>query len=280
MGQGKEYWRQIIYLSAYENGEKGESVGYVSIGVRNELCEVQIYYRGGAYNREGRTIQPIYIFLDGCAVEGEELTLREGMLAEGFETATGNFLNTGRNILQLEAIYLEGTDCGICGGRTDGQVLIGKDRYSVTKWMDTVTGVMTGREAEFTGDKREELQETWSLSECMERLPELKLPFDGVRRKCCRMTLKDMERMPSEWNFLRENHFLLHGYYEYQHLLLGQLCARHGARYVIGVPGEYGMREQYMAESFGFQDFSPIEQGKKHRGSFGYWYYYLTKAAY
>ena len=83
-----------------------------------------------------------------------------------------------------------------------------------------------------------------------------------------------------KWEFLKKNHFLLHGYYEYHHLLLGKLCGRHGERFVLGVPGEYGAREQYMAENFGFQDFSPLEQGKKRRGSFGYWYFYLTKASY
>ena len=279
MGQEQQFWRQVIYLSGYDNQEKGKSVGYVSVVIRNELCEVQIYYRGWTRDKDRNRIQPIFLFSDGSAVEGEEFFVREGMLAEEFETATENFLNTGRNIRKLEVIYLDGTEYEICGGRPDGQALFEFDRYSVTKWMDTVTKVMAEQETE-VAKERKKLQETWSLPEYMERLPELKLPFDGVRRKCCRMTLKDLERMPKEWDFLKENHFLLHGYYEYQHLLLGQLCARHGERFVIGVPGEYDMREQYMAESFGFQDFSPIEQGKKRRGSFGYWYYYLTKASY
>ena len=278
--QKGEYRRQLIYFSSYEKREKAKRAGYAAVFIRNELCEVQIYYRGEGKSGGDGKVQPVFLFQDGSAVEGEELTLTEGMAVDGFETASENFLRTGRNIACLEAIYLEGTAYGICGGRVDGQSLFGEDTYSVTRWMDTVTEVVTEKPEELTGEALPALQETWSLAECMERLPELKLPFDGVRRRCCRMTLQDMEHMPKEWRFLKENHFLLHGFYEYHHLLLGKLCGRHGERFVIGVPGEYGAREQYMAESFGFQDFSPIEQGKKHRGSFGYWYFYLTRASY
>lgn len=276
--QKGDYCRQLVYFSSYRDREKGNRAGYAAIFIRNELCEIQIYYRGRKKDAEGK-VQPVYVFCDGSAVEGEEIAIKEGMATCGFETATENFLRTGRNIHALEAIYLEGTGEGVCGGRTDGQALFGEDTYSVTKWMDTVTEIVTEREEELRQDACK-LQETWNLNECMERLPELKLPFDGIRRRSCRMTLADMEHLPKEWKVLKENHFLLHGYYEYHHLLFGKLCGRHGERFVIGVPGEYGPREQYMAECFGFSDFAPLEQGKKHRGSFGYWYYYLTREAY
>lgn len=274
------YRRQLVYFSAYRQKEKAEKAGYAAIFIRNELCEVQIYYRGEGNSESKGKVQPVYVFRDGSAVEGEEIVLREGMAVDGFKTATENFLQTGRNITYLEAIYLDGTSYGICGGRVDGHALFGEDTYSVTKWMDTVTEVVSEQREELEGATLRELQETWSLSEYMERLPELKLPFDGVRRRCCRMTLKDLGHMPKEWRHLKDNHFLLHGYYEYHHLLIGKLCGRHGERFVLGVPGEYGPREQYMAECFGFSDFSPLEQGKKHRGSFGYWYFYLTRASY
>ncbi|MBP3610936.1 MAG: hypothetical protein J6J42_11450 [Lachnospiraceae bacterium] len=119
--------------------------------------------------------------------------------------------------------------------------------------------------------------ERWTLEQCMEQLPEQKLPFDGIRRKCCRMTLEELGHLPKEWDGLKENNFLLHGYYEYHHLLLIQLCGRCGIRYAIGVPGKFCYINQYMAENFGFVDFSPLEQGKRRKGSFGYWCCYLEK---
>lgn len=286
----KEYRRQLVYFSSYENREKSKRAGYAGIFIRGELCEIQIFYRGRCRPEGREMIQPVYIFRDGSSVEGEEIPLREGMATAGFETASENFLRTGRNIRNLEAIYLEGAADAICGGRVDGQSLLGEDTYSVTRWMDIVTAVMGEQEGEAPPEENEpaevqvikgkgDSEEKWKLSECMERFPALKLPFDGVRRQCCRMTLEDMKHLPKEWDGLMSNHFLLHGYYEYHHLLLARLCGRHGERFVLGVPGEYGMREQYMAESFGFQDFSPLEQGKRRRGSFGYWYFYLTGGA-
>lgn len=279
-----EYKRQLIYFSSYENREKGTRAGYAAILIRGELCEIQIYYRGGCKPEAERRIQPVYLFLDGSAVEGEELPVEEGMAAGCIQTATDNFLGTGRSIRTLEAVYIEGTAYPICGGRVDGQALFGAPGSSITRWMDAVTEVMEemeGLKTEAAVGKEEcGKEEIWSLPEYIERLPKLQLPFDGARRQCCRMTLEDMEHLPQEWEFLKNNHFLLHGYYEYHHLMLGKLCGRCGERFVLGVPGEYGAREQYMAENFGFQDFSPLEHGKRRRGSFGYWYFYLTKASY
>ena len=289
-----EHKRQLIYFSSYENKEKGKRAGYAAILIRGELCEVQIYYRGSCKPEANGCVQPVYLFIDGSAVEGDELRVEEGMATGNVETATDNFLATGRSVENLEGIYLEGANGGICGGRADGQALFWEEGCAVTRWMDAVTAVMEGEaateegaeesayggESLYKGSKTEQRTEKWSLAECVERFPKLRLPFDGVRRQCCRMTLEDMKYLPQEWEFLRNNHFLLHGYYEYHHLMLGKLCGRCGERFVLGVPGEYGAREQYMAENFGFRDFSPLEQGKRRRGSFGYWYFYLTKAPY
>ena len=74
-----EYRRQLVYFSSYENREKSKRAGYAAIFVKNELCEVEVYYHGqGKKEGEGR-VQPVYVFQDGCAVEGEEITLTEGM---------------------------------------------------------------------------------------------------------------------------------------------------------------------------------------------------------
>jgi len=67
------------------------------------------------------------------------------------------------------------------------------------------------------------------------------------------------------------NSFLLHGYYNYHHLLLtraerkGELC------YYIGVPGVYSEQEQMMASMFGFQEFRMLKGPGTGKGSFGYW---------
>lgn len=274
----KKYKRQVVYFFTYDNKEKQEDCGYATIYIRGELCEIQMYYREepGEGKKE---IRSVFLFRDGSAVEGETGEVREGMGVIGVNTASEDFLGTGRSVETLEAIYIDGTGTGICGGRIDGQDLFGEDTYSVTRWLDTVSDVMEQGDDAVFEEPAEYCPEPecWSFSDFMERLPEMKLPFDGIRKKCCRLTLEDMEHLPKELATLKENHFLLHGYYEYHHVLLARLCGRHGEHFAVGVPGEYGNRQQYMAESFGFSDFAPLEQGKRHRGSFGYWYYYCPR---
>ncbi len=273
-----EYNRQMIYFSVYQNGERKRRAGYMGLYRKGMSCDVQIYYREDRREKEdNQSICPVYLFRDGSSMDGIVLPIVEGMAMGCFETDVKNFLSSGKSMEELEAVYIEGVFDGICGGRLDGQELLGEDTYSVTKWINKVAEVVEEKKEEFVPEVVQFRKEIWSLSECMERFPEMKLPFDGIRRKCCRMTLEDMEHLPKEWMALKNNHFLLHGFYEYHHLLLAKLCSRYGERYVLGVPGQFGYRDQYMAENFGFQDFSPLEQGKKCRGSFGYWYFYLER---
>lgn len=90
------------------------------------------------------------------------------------------------------------------------------------------------------------------------------------------MELSDFEKFPKKWKGLENNHFLLHGYYQYHHLLLVQLSGVRGEQYAVGVPGEFRYRDQYMAETFGFSAFYPLKKGNRRQGEFGYWYLYLT----
>lgn len=275
--------RTMVYFSVYANGVKTKSAGYAAIFTRGENCDIQLYYRGTA-EEDGCMLQPVYIFQDGTIVLGTEVPLEEGMGMTAHRTMRQDFMQSGRGVEELETIYLDGVKAGICGGRLDGRELE-EAAYTLTDWVDTETvPEPVEREEEEPEEILQEATmfveppcEAWTLSHCMEEFPELKLPFDGMRRKCCRMELKDMEHLPSEWRWLKTNHFLLHGYYEYHHLLLAKLADRYGERYVIGVPGEFNYRNQYMAENFGFYDFAPLEPGRRRGGSFGYWYYYLER---
>lgn len=65
------------------------------------------------------------------------------------------------------------------------------------------------------------------------------------------------------------NSFLMHGYYQHQHLMIGK--NKEGV-YVLGVPGFYG--EKNMAEMFGFPEFRKAKAEQKmgtEEQTFGYW---------
>lgn len=279
-----ECGRRMIYFSTYENGVKTKKSGYAGIFIRGNSCDVQLYYRGEAAVGE-QGLSPVYMFLDGTVIQGDVILLEEGMAAATLHTNRLDFMQSGRRLEELEVIYLDGVSSGICGGRMDGQELTG-ELPVVTEEETVMTGLPMCEQEEEPDEEdeaavyqlfEEEQQavEVWSYSEFLERLPELRLPRDGVRQKCCRMALEDMAHLPEEQANLKENNFLLHGFYEYHHLLFAKLSCRYGERYVLGVPGDFCYRNQYMAENFGFYDFAPLEPGKRRGGCFGYWYYYL-----
>lgn len=65
------------------------------------------------------------------------------------------------------------------------------------------------------------------------------------------------------------NSFLMHGYYQHQHLMIGK--GKEGG-YILGIPGFYG--EKNMAEMFGFPEFrrAKAEQTSEIKEqTFGYW---------
>lgn len=90
-----------------------------------------------------------------------------------------------------------------------------------------------------------------------------------------KITREDMTKLPRKNWYLANNSFLLHGYYNYRHLLL---ISRDGETY-IGVPGIYHHREEMAADSFGFAEFVRIPDGSVALSQeecdaakdFGYW---------
>ncbi len=92
---------------------------------------------------------------------------------------------------------------------------------------------------------------------------------------CTKIQRKDLARLPRcEWK-LSNNSFLLHGYYNYHHLVF----LDDGEWLRVGVPGIYHPKEQKAAEAFGFSEFIRrrdivVELEKEEReedDGFGYW---------
>lgn len=69
---------------------------------------------------------------------------------------------------------------------------------------------------------------------------------------------------------LVNNSFLLHGFYNYGHLILGKLVEEDNAPLYIGVPGVYYDGEKQAAQMFGFVGFESAQQPVQ-AGSYGYY---------
>lgn len=95
---------------------------------------------------------------------------------------------------------------------------------------------------------------------------------------CIRIGPRDLQRLPRGSWVLGNNSFLLHGYYQYRHLLLCRQEQEGGAEYYLGVPGVYNQKEQMMAELFGFEEFRRSGSAGNQSGNFGYWFRKIEEA--
>lgn len=90
----------------------------------------------------------------------------------------------------------------------------------------------------------------------------------GDERIYVKLEPKDFIVLRSNYQHLVNNSFLLHGFYNYRHLILGK-----EKDFYLGVPGVFYEREKMVALMFGFEAFE-CEGGEAEEGKFGY---YLRK---
>ena len=97
---------------------------------------------------------------------------------------------------------------------------------------------------------------------------------EDSRRQIMKIQRGEISILPRcEWK-LANNNFLLHGYYNYRHLVL----IDEGNQLKLGVPGIYHEREARAAATFGFVEFIPMakldaswEEEADENETFGYW---------
>lgn len=127
--------------------------------------------------------------------------------------------------------------------------------------------------AELDRMEKEGARRNYLWDQLMRRYPKV-LAFD-YDNGCDILSIKpqDIGLLPREVWVYGNNSFLLHGYYNYRHLILAKLNNPKGRpRYLLGVPGHYFSNEKYMASMFGFPHFVLARRQPEADGRFGYWY--------
>ena len=81
----------------------------------------------------------------------------------------------------------------------------------------------------------------------------------------------------SKIDHIVNNSFLMHGYYNYDHIIVGKKYDNDKDKelILIGVPGIFHEKEQFMASMFGFPQFQKIDNDSSKEEYNGYWYTYL-----
>lgn len=94
-------------------------------------------------------------------------------------------------------------------------------------------------------------------------------PF-GDKREYLSITPRDFVVLSGKYHNLVHNSFLLHGYYNYGHVVLAKLREGQEDVYYLGVPGVYFDREKQAALLFGFEGFE-ADCDRITDGGFGYY---------
>ena len=129
------------------------------------------------------------------------------------------------------------------------------------------------RLAELDRQEQEEMERGNVWRQMQRRYPKV-LAFDYANG-CEILTIRpqDIGMLPRENWVYGNNSFLLHGYYNYRHLILAKLENPGGEpRYLLGVPGHYYSNEKNLASMFGFPNFVLARKQPEQDGRFGYWY--------
>ncbi|MDR2043141.1 MAG: DUF6128 domain-containing protein [Clostridium sp.] len=94
-------------------------------------------------------------------------------------------------------------------------------------------------------------------------------PFQD-EREYLSVSPSDFVILHRNFHKLVNNSFLLHGYYNYEHLALARVAKKGEERFYIGVPGNFYEREKQVAVMFGFENFE-CKREPAREGDFGYY---------
>ena len=89
-----------------------------------------------------------------------------------------------------------------------------------------------------------------------------------------KLKLQDFTILPKRYQYLANNNFLLHGYFNYEMILFGYMDEEK-RRWFLGVPGVFSNQEQLLAGIFGFPEFRTKQVTRQKTGEYGYWCRYL-----
>lgn len=240
-----EFKKWISYLYVYNGELKGKNVGFVRSEIRDGWCWLDIRIKG-AYECDATGLEVgMFVRQQECLrrVPVGTMMIREGSGKYEAVTEAANLFGKGISWEDWVGIWL------ICPG---------KETIYLASWEKT--GCNTGEFFE------KEMPKEPSLWESMTRdYPKIWPQWQRQGVEMLQIRPTDIRYLPRRLWYYSNNSFLLHGYYQYKHLMLGRMTEEENC-YLLGVPGRRNPRESYSAEMFGFHHFLPVQEQE------GYWY--------
>lgn len=284
----------IRYLYEYKDEQRVRNVGFVKVDQGEEGGTLQIHGRGTFLN--DADIRVYLVYMEGKRCRG----ILMGQL-EHVQSILSCRLVYDReeiepyaDLEELRGIMLETNGQGTYAAVWDEGVLplnqmepavpreerpsMGKDMASEESVEAEVSEILEACAEEGVVEKEPGTDTEEEEKEEPEAVAEEQSEESNENRqeqRYCKIMREDMKKLPQKNWYLANNSFLLHGYYNYRHLLL---ITDEGKRY-LGVPGIYHRREEAAARSFGFSEFCRISEDSiilspqecDRENDFGYW---------
>lgn len=296
------YQKEIIYLGLYKDGERLGSAGFLKVEKRDKDGNLSLVVKNVPHSINGK--YPVRYYSGSDWKEADGITVREG--GGQWEKQEPDSLEQVRLQIMLPGGYLvEGaskeTAKRASAVNEETKVERLPDAEPVMPKMEQSGVGETEREQEPVVPQepkkieripvqRQEIREDRAVSEQLQKpLMADALVIEGLKedkweqildtydnihpygdeRVYVKLAPKDFIILSGKYQHLVNNSFLLHGFYNYRHVILG----KEGDVYYLGVPGVFYEREKMVALMFGFEAFE-CESGESKAGEFGY---YLRK---
>mgnify|MGYP004596514841 FL=1 len=298
--------RFVTYIYAYENNNKNQNVGFAKVDIRGDYCQVEIHLKRTGYTN---VKCPVYLFVREneviVGVEIGEIALVNGCGDFVRQLNCNGVGETPYCMKDMKGILIFLDDTVMFASQWDERAIY-RDNfkpYEETKQIpveqledaaeepeesgqseklqvESVQAQQSGEqqseelqpEAQRSGDMWmdlwEKLNGMYGAKNLFENMPEI----SGIH-----MELKDLRELPKKYWYLGSNSFLLHGFFNYRHLLLGKVENESGRKWFIGVPGIYQNQEKVLAAVFGFPEFRQEKDTGVKTGQFGYWYRFMDE---
>lgn len=271
------YQKEIIYMNLYKDGNRLGNAGFLKVEKRGKEGNLSLTVKNAPRSISGKFPVRYYSGTDWKEVDG--IAVREG--GGQWERKEEDSLEQVRLQILLPSGYL-----------IEGTSKAAEEQEEPRRQNRQVEYIPVERPQprEITAKEMTAAQETPVVQETVKTQPPMSLPpveglkedkweqildtYDqvhpyGDERTYVKLEPKDFLILSSKYQHLVNNSFLLHGFYNYRHLILG----KENEAYYLGVPGVFYEREKMVALMFGFEAFE-CASGEPKAGEFGY---YLRK---
>ena len=301
-GPWVQYDRKIRYLDYLENGQRCQGAGFIKLERRDELCNINLQVSG--LYRKDRFTRPFLLIGENGEKELCKLQLSDGGIKTCFEGLDSRNLG-GQDISydqllgiripvadgkEIRCIWRRLPDVAEMGEENVGDAVEKAEEKAEGKAVDEVE-IAEEKAKEKAEEKAKEkavdaeekaeekagtaAQKSGSGMYKEDKWQQLWMIYPHVHPFCderefLSISPGDFVLLHRQSYKLVNNSFLLHGFYQYHHLILMAESSRGQAKYYIGVPGTLYERDKKTAILYGFESFECAKEPAEE-GDFGYY---------